>query len=138
MINIKQSGFVAIILILWMNVIAQAQDSNKLTEQYNRILETASLGSAQASDVAIREVFWPPGWKAAKHYHNSNLFIYVIEGDFEVITESDGIKLYSTGDTLRMRPDTVMDARNTSEIKPLKLVVFQVGEAGSAFSVPVE
>ncbi|MBT4519406.1 MAG: cupin domain-containing protein [Halieaceae bacterium] len=106
--------------------------------QYNKVLATASLESEGASDVAIREVYWPPGWKAPKHYHNSNLFIYVIEGEFEVTTEKDGIKRYTRGDTLRMQPATVMDARNISDTMPLKLVVFQVGKPGSPFSVPVE
>ena len=86
----------------------------------------------------MREILFAPGWTAPRHYHNSDLFIYVISGEFEVDMDGDGVRTYTDGQALRMKPNTAMDARNPSETKPLKLAVFQVGNPDSPFVVPIE
>ncbi len=52
--------------------------------------------------------------------------------------EGEGIKTYTDGQALRMKPNTPMDARNPSETKSLKLAVFQVGNPDAPFVVPIE
>ena len=106
--------------------------------QYNRVLFQSNIDMSNGSEVLVREAFFPPGWKAPKHYHNGNLFIYVIEGEFEVTMEPDGMKTYQQGDALQMKPGITMDARNPSTEKPLKLSVFQIGKPDAPFVVPVE
>ena len=106
--------------------------------QYNRILFQSNIEKENGSEVLIREAFFPPGWKAPRHYHNGNLFIYVIEGEFEVTMEPEGRKIYRSGDALQMKPGITMDARNPSDVNPLKLSVFQVGKPNAPFVVPVE
>ena len=86
----------------------------------------------------MREIVFAPGWTAPRHYHNSDLFIYIVSGEFEVDMEGEGLKTYIEGQALRMRPNTPMDARNPSGTKSLKLAVFQVGNPDSPFVVPVE
>ena len=106
--------------------------------QYNRVLLQGSIEKDHGSEVLIREAFFPPGWKAPRHYHNGNLFIYVIEGEFEVTMAPEGKRTYRSGDALQMKPGVTMDARNPSSVSPLKLSVFQVGKPNDPFVVPVD
>lgn len=106
-------------------------------DQYNRVLKRSSLHEG-GTEVLIREALFPPGWTAPRHYHNADLFIYVIEGEFEVTMEGPGRVVYTSGQALRMQPRTTMDARNVSDTQPLKLAVFQVGAPDAPFVVPVE
>jgi quercetin dioxygenase-like cupin family protein len=85
------------------------------------------------SDIAL----FSPGWHAPDHYHNSDLFIYVLDGEFEVALEGAGPVVYGHGQALEMRTEAVMSARNVSATLPLKLVVFQVGHTEAPFVVPV-
>ena len=62
----------------------------------------------------------------------------MISGEFEVDMEGEGLKTYTGGQALRMKPNTPMDARNSSDTRPLKLAVFQVGNPDSPFVVPIQ
>ncbi len=97
-----------------------------------------ALDLETGEEIQVREILFAPGWTAPRHYHNSDLFIYVIAGEFEVDMEGAGLKTYMDGQVLRMRPNTPMDARNSSDVNPLKLAVFQVGNPDSAFVVPID
>jgi quercetin dioxygenase-like cupin family protein len=130
----------AAILILSAVVIANitAAGSNKSTiDPYNHILKRFTLNVAHGNEVQIREILFAPGWKAPRHYHNSDLFIYVITGEFEVDMEGEGLETYTEGQALRMKPNIPMDARNPSETNSLKLAVFQVGNPDAPFVVPI-
>jgi quercetin dioxygenase-like cupin family protein len=107
-------------------------------EPYNDILMRSALDLEIGNEIQMREILFAPGWKAPRHYHNSDLFIYVVAGEFEVDMEGSGLRTYTDGQALRMKPSTPMDARNPSAVKPLKLAVFQVGNPDSPFMVPVE
>jgi quercetin dioxygenase-like cupin family protein len=115
-----------------------SQESEEPAAQYNRILFQSTIEPDNGTDVLIREAYFPPGWKAPRHYHNGNLFIYVIEGEFEVTMEPLGRKVYARGEALQMKAGVTMDARNPSNKNPLKLSVFQVGKPNDPFVVPVE
>jgi quercetin dioxygenase-like cupin family protein len=110
-------------------------------DAYNNVLKRSTLNVENGDEIQMREILFAPGWTAPRHYHNSDLFIYVISGEFEVDMDgmdSEGLKTYTDGQTLRMQPNTPMDARNPSTTKPLKLAVFQVGNPDSPFVTPVE
>ncbi len=107
-------------------------------EPYNEVLMRGALDLETGEEIQVREILFAPGWTAPRHYHNSDLFIYVIAGEFEVDMEGAGLKTYMDGQVLRMRPNTPMDARNSSDVNPLKLAVFQVGNPDSAFVVPID
>jgi quercetin dioxygenase-like cupin family protein len=109
-----------------------------LTLQYNTILFQSNIDQKDGSEVLIREAFFPVGWRAPRHYHNGNLFIYVIEGEFEVTLEGEETRVYLQGQALQMKARTRMDARNPSPTKSLKLAVFQVGKPNAPFVVPIE
>ncbi len=52
--------------------------------------------------------------------------------------EGEGLKTFTDGQALRMKPNTPMDARNPSETKSVKLAVFQAGNPHAPFVVPIE
>ena len=117
---------------------APGEDVGSPVEPYNEILLEGSIAKRVDDEVAVREILFAPGWQAPKHYHSSDLFIYVIEGEFEVTLEEGGRNVYVAGQALRMAAEAVMDARNVSVSEPLKLAVFQVGDPHAPFVVPVE
>jgi quercetin dioxygenase-like cupin family protein len=125
-------------LLALVPLCVMAQTPEATGAQYNRVLYQSNIEKESGSEVLIREAYFPPGWKAPRHYHNGNLFIYVIEGEFEVTMEPDGKKTYRGGEALQMKPGITMDARNPSNTNPLKLSVFQVGKPNAPFVVPVE
>ncbi len=115
-----------------------ADEGEDSDDQYRRILEKATLAKGKDMEVLVREHLYPPAWRAPTHYHDGDLFIYVVDGEFEVVTDDDGAVVYGPGDAVQMAAATTMDARNASDTKPLKLVIFQVGMPGGPFLVPVE
>jgi len=121
---------------IWSTVFSDENESG--SDQYNHVLKKSNLVTDGKVDVLIREILFAPGWLAPKHFHNADLFIYVIEGEFEVTMEHDERIVYSAGQALEMRAKDIMDARNPSNSKALKLAVFQVGAPDSPFVVPVE
>jgi len=135
--NLKLKNQILITVLIAL-LFASCNSTEDLKDaQYNKVLFTSNIDKTDGSEVLIREAFFPPGWKAPRHYHNGNLFIYVIEGEFEVIMEPTGKMLYKSGDALQMKPGMEMDARNPSNTNPLKLSVFQVGKPNDPFVVPV-
>ena len=125
--------------VLGLSHTVTAQETTNPDEPYNHILKRSTLASdVGGKSVQIREILFSPGWTAPRHYHNSDLFIYVISGEFEVDMKGEGLKTYTDGQALRMKPNTPMDARNPSDTNPLKLAVFQVGNPDATFVVPIE
>jgi len=131
---IKTLEIILISLLLSMPCSSQADEPTK----YNKVLFKSFISEKDGKEVQIREALFPPNWKAPRHYHNSNLFIYVIEGEFEVELEGSKKIIYRKGEALQMNSGIEMDARNPSSKNSLKLVVFQVGNPNAAFVVPVE
>jgi len=118
--------------------VAIATDSASLDAPIIEVLMRNNLDTDDPSEVAVRTHLYQPGWAAPTHYHNSDLFIFVLEGEFEVTMEQSGTVVYSSGEALRMEPGTVMDARNPSDLNSLKIVVFQVGHIDDPFVVPTQ
>ena len=134
----KSSAAISILFVALAVSTNSANGSKSSIDPYNRILDKYTLNITLGNEVQIREILFAPGWKAPRHYHNSDLFIYVISGEFEVDMEGEGLNTYSEGQALRMKPNTPMDARNPSETNSLKLAVFQVGNPDAPFVVPID
>jgi len=124
--------------LIWISSCNTEEKSIVEKTKYNNIIFKSSIDKNDGSEVLIREANFPPGWVAPRHYHNSNLFLYVIEGEFELIMGEEGKKIYKKGDALQMKSGIEMEAKNASDTKPLKFAVFQVGNPDAPFVVPVE
>ena len=127
-----------ILVILAIAGCSNEREGTPFIEPYNDVLMRSALDFEIGNEIQMREILFAPGWKAPRHYHNSDLFIYVISGEFEVDMEGSGLITYTDGQALRMKPNTPMDARNPSAEKPLKLAVLQVGNPDLPFMAPVE
>jgi quercetin dioxygenase-like cupin family protein len=120
-----------ILVILAIAGCSNEREGALSVEPYNDVLMRSALDKEIGNEIQMREILFAPGWKAPRHYHNSDLFIYVISGEFEVDMEGSGLITYT-------KPNTPMDARNSSADRPLKLAVFQVGNPDLPFVVPVD
>jgi quercetin dioxygenase-like cupin family protein len=136
-VTLKTLSGIAMIIAVAAGCSMEREDGS-LVEPYNQVLMRSTLDTENSDEIQMREILFAPGWEAPRHYHNSDLFIYVIAGEFEVDMEGAGLKTYTDGQALRMKPNTPMDARNSSTTKPLKLAVFQVGNPDSPFVVPID
>lgn len=123
-----------ILLLFTFATYSRAEETTK----YNNVLFKSTISEKDGKEVQVREAFFPPNWKAPRHYHNSNLFIYVVEGEFEVQLEGSKKIIYRKGEALQMNSGIEMEARNPSSQNSLKLAVFQIGKPNAAFVVPVE
>ena len=132
------AGVIAGVSLFGFMSLAISDNTESALDQYNHILKKSSIEIDGEVAVLVRELFFAPEWRAPKHFHNVDLFIYVIKGEFEVTMAHNGRIVYSAGEALEMRSKTVMNARNPSETNPLMLVAFQVGAPDSPFVVPVE
>jgi quercetin dioxygenase-like cupin family protein len=130
-------GFTVLLLTYLAPGAISAEGEGSLAGPYNHILMRSMLEKGHGDEIQVREILFAPGWKAPRHYHNSDLFIYVISGEFEVDMEGDVLTTYRAGEVLRMKPNTPMDARNPNDENPLKLAVFQVGKPDAPFVVPI-
>ena len=136
--DITLKGLFGIAIMIAITGCSTERDDVPPVEPYNQVLMRSTLDTGNNDEIQMREILFEPGWTAPRHYHNSDLFIYVIDGEFEVDMEGAGLKTYTDGQALRMKPNTPMDARNSSTTKSLKLAVFQVGNPDSPFMVPVD
>jgi len=136
--DISLKGLFGIAIMIAITGCSMERDAVPSVEPYNQVLMRSTLDTGNNDEIQMREILFEPGWTAPRHYHNSDLFIYVIDGEFEVDMEGAGLKTYTDGQALRMKPNTPMDARNSSTTKSLKLAVFQVGNPDSPFMVPVD
>ena len=50
-----------------------AESAGAPNGKYNKVLFKSSIDKSDGTEVLIREAFFPPGWKAPRHYHNGNL-----------------------------------------------------------------
>ena len=66
---------------------ANESEDTSSVQPYNTILMRSMLDIENGEEIQMREILFAPGWKAPRHYHNSDLFIYVIAGEFEVDME---------------------------------------------------
>jgi quercetin dioxygenase-like cupin family protein len=132
------TSLVAGVSVLIISFGAISDDAEPTAEPYNHVLKRTSIENDGEVEVLVREILFAPGWQAPTHFHNADLFIYVIKGEFEVTMEHNGRNVYSAGQALEMRSETIMEARNPSDTDALMLAVFQVGAPDSPFVVPVD
>lgn len=98
---------------------------------------TQSLPDLQGKEVSMVTVEYPPGAVSAPHRHDSDTFVYVLEGS--IIMQVAGGKLMTLhpGDTFYESPTDVHSVgRNASNTERAKFLVFFVKNQGAAASRP--
>jgi quercetin dioxygenase-like cupin family protein len=92
LVNNYKRVFILGILIAVISSCSSNSESTPNVEPYNHVLKRSTLDVENGDEIQIREILFAPGWMAPRRYHNSDLFIYVISGEFEVDMEGDGLK----------------------------------------------
>jgi quercetin dioxygenase-like cupin family protein len=84
-------------------------------------------------------VDYPPGSSDPIHRHNSQAFIYVLEGSIVMQLRGGKETTLLPGQTFYEGPDDVhVIGRNASQTKPAKFVVFFVKDKGAPVLVPAK
>ncbi len=90
-------------------------------------------------EVSVITLTVAPGAVSPPHEHIGPVFAYILEGEIENQVEPNPPKTYRVGGYFyepRMHVHRML--RNLSKTKPAKLLIFQVGEKGKRFTIPVK
>ena len=101
-------------------------------------LVQTKLAGVEGKEVIIKRFDIPPGFVGAKHYHPGPVFVYVLEGEFTVETEGKKRQTFKAGELYEEPVRQPMLGRNLSTTDNLKLLVFQVGDAGKPMMIKSE
>lgn len=104
------------------------------TQEYKPKAEAKTLAKGPLvgvddQTVVIKHISFGPGFVSKKHFHTGTVFVYILEGTLTVNT-NNGKRTVSKGELVQEIPKQVTWVENMSAGKPLKFVVFQVGETG--------
>jgi len=94
------------------------------------------LGDIPNPEVSVITLEVRPGTVSQPHEHIGPVFAYILEGGIENQVEPNPPKRYGPGDYFyepAMHVHKML--RNLSKTKPAKLLIFQVGEKGRAFTI---
>jgi len=112
----------------------QAAQSAKVTP-----LLTKDLIGVEGKEATMLTVEYAPGATSAKHRHNANTFVYVLEGSIVMQVAGGKEVTLGPGETFYESPSDVHAvSRNASSTQPAKFLVFFVKEKGAPASVPVK
>ena len=93
-------------------------------------LVQGALPGIEGYDIAIQRVTFPEGWTGERHTHAGPVYVYVLEGSFEVEVEGTESQTLSAGDLIAEPRDAPMIARNASGTDPVTILLIQVSEEG--------
>lgn len=95
------------------------------------------LAGVEGKEVIIKHIALPPKFVGGKHFHPGPVFVYVLEGELTVYRE-DGVQTFKAGQLFNEPLKITMQGKNLSATDPVKIVVFQVGDAGKPMMVKAE
>lgn len=99
-------------------------------------LMTKDLPDVPGKEGMIETVDFAPGEVSQPHRHNSDVFVYVLEGSIITQVKGGSPRTVRAGDTFYESPTDVHTvSRNASETQPAKLLVFYVKTKGSPQTV---
>jgi quercetin dioxygenase-like cupin family protein len=93
-------------------------------------LVEGALPGIEGHDIAIQRVTFPAGWSGQKHTHAGPVYVYVLDGAFEVEIEGAEPNILSAGDLVAEPQDAPMVARNASQEDPVTILLIQISEEG--------
>jgi quercetin dioxygenase-like cupin family protein len=94
------------------------------------------LGDISNPEATVITLTVAPGAVSPPHKHIGPVFAYVLEGKIENQVEPEAPKTYNVGDFFYEPAMHVhRTLRNLSQTEPAKLLIFQVGEKGKAFTI---
>ena len=111
-----------------------AAQNNKATP-----LLAKDLVGVPGKEANMLTIEFAPGAASAKHRHNANTFVYVLEGSVVMGVEGGKEVTLSPGQTFYESPSDIHSvSRNASATQPAKILVFMVKEKDAPISLPVK
>ncbi len=102
-------------------------------------LLTKDLVGLAGKEGTMLTVEYAPGAVSAKHRHNANTFVYVLEGSIVMQVEGGKEVTLGPGQTFYESPaDIHAVSKNASATQPAKFLVFFVKDKDAPASVPVK
>jgi quercetin dioxygenase-like cupin family protein len=102
-------------------------------------LLTKDLVGVPGKEATVLAIEFAPGAASAKHRHNANTFVYVLEGSIVMQVEGGIEVTLGPGQTFYESPSDVHAvSRNASITQPAKFLVFMVKEKDAPISLPVK
>ncbi|HKV34260.1 MAG TPA: cupin domain-containing protein [Pyrinomonadaceae bacterium] len=99
-------------------------------------LMTKDLPDVPGKEGMIETVDFAPGEVSQAHRHNSDVFVYVLEGSIITQVKGGSPQTVRAGDTFYESPTDIHTvSRNASETEPAKLLVFYVKTKGAPQTV---
>lgn len=99
-------------------------------------LMTKDLPDVPGKEGMIETVDFAPGEVSQPHRHNSDVFVYVLEGSIITQVKGGSPQTVRAGDTFYESPTDIHSvSRNASETEPAKLLVFYVKTKGAPQTV---
>lgn len=134
----------------------QAQAADELSVQNNLPAETQLTQSAEPPkakttvlmkqkleglpgfSVQIVLVEGPPGWVGGRHYHPGHVFVYVLDGTYQLNFEELTSRTVLPGEVFYEVPNSIIRSRNGSSTEWVRNVVFQILRDGQPVAVSVK
>jgi quercetin dioxygenase-like cupin family protein len=101
-------------------------------EEATPVLKQALPDNMEANIVLIEA---GPGFETERHIHPGHVFVYVLEGAVELDVDGEDPVRVSAGEAVYEQPNKPMVGRNVSSTEDVRLIVFQVGEAGKPLQI---
>ncbi len=102
-------------------------------------LLTKDLIGIAGKEGTMLTVEYAPGAVSAKHRHNANTFVYVLEGSIVMQVEGGKEVTLGPGQTFYESPADIHSvSKNASATQPAKFLVFFVKDKDAPASVPVK
>jgi quercetin dioxygenase-like cupin family protein len=124
------------IALTGMNVETGWADEYKPKAEVKTLVQ-GPLAGVEGKEVIVKQFTLPPGHVGGRHFHPGPVFVYVLEGALDIETGGK-VQTVRAGELYQEPLRQVMQARNTSTSEGVKLVVFQVGDAGKPMMVKAD
>jgi quercetin dioxygenase-like cupin family protein len=123
-----------LLVLLCLTAAGLAAEEAKVTT-----LVTKDLTGIAGKEGVMLTVEYAPGAFDRVHRHNAHTFVYVLEGSVVMQVNDNKPVTLVPGGTLYESPDDIHTvARNASNTKPAKFLVFFVKDKGAPRLIPVQ
>ena len=110
-----------------------AQQAEKRTP-----LVKAEMAGIQGQDGSVTLVEMAPGAVGEKHYHNGDVFLYILEGAQTLELEGQPPVSLRAGQSYHIAPKVAITPKNPSSSAPVKFIAFAVVPKGQPVSTSVK
>jgi quercetin dioxygenase-like cupin family protein len=123
--------------LLLVRSLAMAQEQRIIKPQLLLSEIVQGMPKGEKQELRVLTASFQPGDKTIYHTHRFPVTIYVLEGTFTLEMEGREPVTVEAGRAIIMPPQVKMTGYNRSSTDPLRLVIFNVSDPGTAYLDPV-